>query len=72
MNARAVHNTRLRPCPSCGNGVAKSATACPRCGQRLKGGVWHQVLRGILFALLLLVLLSVFSGGCRFTVYPSP
>jgi hypothetical protein len=35
---------KLKPCKSCGKEVAKSAKACPNCGQKLKLGLFKKAL----------------------------
>lgn len=39
-------SSKLKPCPSCGKEVSKSAKVCPHCGKKLKMGLFPKILIG--------------------------
>jgi len=45
--------SKLKPCKSCGQEVAKSAKVCPKCGQKLKMGMIGKI--GVFFVVLVVV-----------------
>jgi hypothetical protein len=49
-------NPNLKPCPSCGHAVSKTALACPRCGAKIKAPWYEKLLIGML------IFIIVFEG----------
>ncbi len=49
-------NPNLKPCPSCGHAVSKTALACPRCGAKIKAPWYEKLFIGML------IFIIVFEG----------
>lgn len=54
-------NTKMKNCKVCGTQIAKSAKTCPNCGAKLK--MKHPILSSVLVVIILMVIISIFSGG---------
>lgn len=48
-------NPNLKPCPTCGQTIAKGARTCPHCGKTTTtaGGILFAIIVGILLVILL-------------------
>ena len=59
-------NPNLKPCPSCGHAVSKTALACPRCGAKIKAPWYEKLLIGMLIFIIIfegIIILRLSDSG---------